>query len=133
MTQPKGRVSHTQEALQEDHPEDPEVRRRGRQEKTPPLVPGGQSPRDGVDRQRTRSGLPEEPKMAGPEHRIALHRQRPNGGGRLGAREEGLLGADLVAGSGIPHRDNQRRHHLGPYEQGWGLTTSDALTTSSEP
>ncbi len=73
-TQPEGRVSHTQEALQEDYPEDPEVRRRGRQEKTPPLVHWGKSPRDGVDRQRTRSGLQEEPEVAGPEHRFALHR-----------------------------------------------------------
>ena len=70
--------------------------------------------------------------MAGPEHRIVLHRQGPNGGARLGAREEGLHGADLVAGSDIPHRDNLRRHHLGPHEQGWGLATREVLATSLE-
>ena len=62
--------------------------------------------------------------MAGPEHRFALHRQGPTGGARLGAREEGLHGADLVASSGIPHPDNLRRHNLGPHEQSRGLEPS---------
>jgi len=56
-TKHEGRVSHTKGALQKDYPEDPEVRRRGRQEKAPPLVHRGcwnaterWRPRDGVDR-----------------------------------------------------------------------------------